>query len=166
MKTMLKSEGTPLGLADDDGEVDAEGESDAEAEAEGERDAEGLSDGDAEALIDALTLDDGDTLGLMDGDSEDEGESEAEGDGLTDADGLTDGEPIAPTAMLAHTFTPLVASLKVEKVWTQNSYSPTASAGHRNRASLSVSGNSLAGERVCTPPGSVTYNLAYCPPGA
>jgi hypothetical protein len=46
---------------------------------------------------------------------------DALGDGETEADGLTDGEPICATVMLAHTFTPLVASLNSEKVWTQNS---------------------------------------------
>jgi hypothetical protein len=129
--------GGALGLADELGLTDELGETDALADDE--------ADGERLTLLDGLS--DGLTLGL------------------TDADGDALGEPITATAISAHTFTPLVAS-RSENVWTQNSYGPTARAGHVNVASLLASGASLSGESVCTPPGSVTQMRAYCPPGA
>lgn len=164
MIARVKLNPAALGLAEDEGEVLADGEMDAEGDwdADGLAEAEGDSDDEGETDAEA----DGDSLGLIDGDTDADGDTEADGEGDTDADGDSDGEPIAATSIVAHTFTPLVASLNSENVWTQNSYSPTASAGQRNRASLSASGVNLAGESVCTPPGSVTYSRAYCPPGA
>lgn len=118
----------------------------------GETDEEGV--GLIEGLVDELGLIDPDGLG----------ELLTLADGLSEADGEGEGEPISAIAISAHTFTPFVAS-RSEKVCTQNSYVPAASAGHVKVASLLVSGASRNGESVCTPPGSVTQMRAYCPPG-
>lgn len=159
--------------------VSGPGGSDGLADDEGDRLGEGLMDGDAlddgDRLADALEL----GLGLNEGDSEALGDCDADGltdaDGLgdelalaegdTDADALIDGEPIAATSISVQTLTPLVAPL-VENVCTQNSYTPSAFAGHTKVSSLFASGANCTGESVCTPPGSVTYNRARCPPGA
>lgn len=82
-------------------------------EVEEEGDCELLGEVELLGLTDAL----GDTLG------------DCDADGLRDALGLVEGEPIALTAISAHTFTPFVTPCR-EKVCTQNSYVPTANAGH------------------------------------
>lgn len=159
MEAIVSGPGGALGLADELGLTLGEGEMLAlgDCEADGERDAlpdaEGLNEGDTEAegLMLALGLIDDD--GLMLGDTDDEGETLA--DGLTE----NDAAPID-----AHTFTPLVAFLTMENVWIQNSYVPLSPAGQMNSALLSASGSSLSGDNVSTPPGSVTYTRAYCPP--
>lgn len=127
------------GLIDDDGDCEAEGDCDALADGDGLIDGEIDDDGLTDAL--GLTL----ALGEIDGDSLALGER--------DADGLT---LKLDASVDSHTFTPLVASVTIANVCTQNSYTPATSAGHTNCALLFVSGLSRIGVRDCVPPGGVT----------
>jgi hypothetical protein len=83
-----------------------------------------------------------------------EGETDRDADALIE--GETDGDIDAPVTLIsAQILTPLVALL-TENDCTQKTYVPVVSAGHLNVASSLASGASLIGDKVCSPPGSVT----------
>ena len=101
-KSVGSALGGTLGLIDDEGETDAEADDEGLTDTLGLPDALGDNEGDSDG--DGLIL----TLGLTDGET----------DGLIDALGLIDG---LATAVVAHTNTPFVVPLTIEKVCTQNS---------------------------------------------